>query len=877
MRWSRIAATVLCAAQAVVASNILKIAVVLPVSDEPYLRDTAFKGVQLAASEINNDTDFLQNVQIDVQLFDDMGKPSEVIAQAYRIVDLGYNAVIGEEYSSMSRYLAYALSSHGIFQCSAWSTSPSLSDKTEFPTFFRVTPDDNAQGLVMLEFVRTMGWSNAAVLASSDSYAQGIADILVSSSAAYGIKLSSVLSFSTQDQDGVAAKIQRLQETGARIVFLLCADVTETLIVTRALKEAEMLGPEFVYIGGDAMASVLTAENIMAGDVDNLQGLFTTSPREYSNHTRSFEERFSAFNGSAPFQQSDCEGCASHYDALYAIAYGYKNQMTKGAPAATIVNNALFKGLNLTIADFVTYPPFEGAQQTISFTPQGDVSTANFRISNLVGDSQVDIATTAGGSALRFVAGTQPTFYGGGTDTPKDMVTLKDDVVGFRKPAAAVIIALVTAMAGLVAVSIPTLFIFRTHQILKPVSPEFMAIAALGMLICLGSIYVDSVETPTETSCNAQIALLAVGFGNVVGSILVKLVRLYRIFDNRIAGRQMLNTQKLLLGSGAIIAGELLLIIIWWSAFPLQAIERQDILNQRRYYECQSNNSKGQLALSTLMFLYNAALVCACCYLAFSTRNIYSAFNEAKAIGVAIYNILFCVIIVLLISYMGSSTSMFLLWTVRTVVILFAVVVTYSAVIGRFLWALLLKKDPATYGLKNGSQSGSMGNATNTRSVARALNNINNSGKDLGSGSRTQPRKPAKPITASVKTTVLHVRGASSITTSQWRKFNVSLIAHPVSLLILIKDKDPSKTLALPIAGMSATIEGKGIFKIAYPKGALDFQTETDMDASEWVAIIDTVRASNGETSQASKPKEEQKEVHGDYKIVETIADDDNV
>ncbi|KAJ3155880.1 hypothetical protein HDU89_005438 [Geranomyces variabilis] len=840
---------------------VIKVAVVLPYGTEPYLTDTAFAGVQMAVEEINANTSMLPGLILQADPFDDNSTPALVISQAYSVIQQGYSAVIGEEYSSLSMTLNYALSTQKIFQCSAWSTSPLLSDKENFPTFFRVTPDDNAQGLVMLQFVKQMGWKNAAVLASTDSYSQGISDVLVSSASNYEIKLLAVAAYTAgaKDTENLVGKIQRLQDVGARIVFLLCADTDETVAVHRSLRDQGVLGAEYVYIGGDAMRSVTANADLAAEDLVNLQGLVTTSPQEYSDHTETFKQKFSARNGSAPFDQENCEGCASHYDAMWALAYGFQNVMLKhGQTPAQMAGNA-WLNLNLNVTQFLDFPTFEGATQTLSWYPNGDVSTTSFRISNIVGANQIDIATSNGPLNVAFTPGVKITFYGGGNTAPLDYPTFTDDVVGFRNPMYGILHAVIALFLGVLAASIPVLWVNRNSTVLRPVSPVFLALACCGMALCLGSIYVDAVAETTSASCNGFVAMLAVGFGTVVGSILVKLFRLWRIFDNPVAGRQVFSTTKLLIGSGLIVCGELIIIAIWWGAFPLKATEISDLSARRRYFKCESDNSHGQTALTAVLFIYNAALIVICCYFAFATRNIYSAFNEAKAIGIAIYNILFCIIITGIVSFMGSTTVA-MSFIIRTIVVLFAVIVTWIAVVGRFIYALVLKIDPEKFGLRDGSGSTSAsGSGPASMSMSGKLNSM-----------ARKTSRPTKPLMAPVKIGTLHCRGSSAVTTSQWRKFNIALSGAPVGQLTIIKESDPSKSLALPLATLSV-INCDQFFKISYPKGMLTFQGE------DFAAWAEAIQAAKDGLDGKPKPRIDDGSGYQVLKTTEDVNDDISV
>lgn len=148
-----------------------------------------------------------------------------------------------------------------------------------------------------------------------------------------------------------------------------------------------------------------------------------------------------------------------------------------------------------------------------------------FHVLNIVNDQYVEVARGQTGE-LKITK--PPTFFSGSTVPPLDTPQLQDELIGYSKAGPAVIIAITSILAIVITISMPLLGLFRNHAILKPVSPMFMAFSALGMLVCLLTIYVDAIRIPNKVSCNAYMALMALGFGTVVGGIFVKLRRLYK-------------------------------------------------------------------------------------------------------------------------------------------------------------------------------------------------------------------------------------------------------------------------------------------------------------------------------------------------------------
>lgn len=65
------------------------------------------------------------------------------------------------------------------FQVSFGSTSPALSDRTEFPLFYRTVAPDSSHNPARIAFVRRFGWDTVAALSQNeDAYSLALNDLV---------------------------------------------------------------------------------------------------------------------------------------------------------------------------------------------------------------------------------------------------------------------------------------------------------------------------------------------------------------------------------------------------------------------------------------------------------------------------------------------------------------------------------------------------------------------------------------------------------------------------------------------------------------------------------------------------------------------------
>ncbi|XP_029435597.1 extracellular calcium-sensing receptor-like [Rhinatrema bivittatum] len=137
-----------------------------------------------AIEDINQEKTFLQNVTLGFQLYDSCvslmrslwgtvwmltGKDRPVLNyQCQSQVLLA--AIVGESQSTISISMARLLGLYRYPQISYLSSSPLLSDKFQFPSFFRTLPSDVIQALGQAQLVTHLGWTWVGVLSTKDDY-----------------------------------------------------------------------------------------------------------------------------------------------------------------------------------------------------------------------------------------------------------------------------------------------------------------------------------------------------------------------------------------------------------------------------------------------------------------------------------------------------------------------------------------------------------------------------------------------------------------------------------------------------------------------------------------------------------------------------------
>ncbi|XP_048121046.1 extracellular calcium-sensing receptor-like [Alosa alosa] len=139
--------------------------------------------MRLAVEEINNSKDLLPNHTLGYKIFDSCATP--VTAQRAVLAVLNGEdsrentmcsgtspllAIIGESGSSQSIVVSRTLQPFRIPMISYFSTCSCLSDRTQFPTFFRVVPSDDYQVKAVAQLLKHFGWTWIGVVTEDHDY-----------------------------------------------------------------------------------------------------------------------------------------------------------------------------------------------------------------------------------------------------------------------------------------------------------------------------------------------------------------------------------------------------------------------------------------------------------------------------------------------------------------------------------------------------------------------------------------------------------------------------------------------------------------------------------------------------------------------------------
>uniref|UniRef100_A0A8C4RXI2 Extracellular calcium-sensing receptor-like n=1 Tax=Erpetoichthys calabaricus TaxID=27687 RepID=A0A8C4RXI2_ERPCA len=138
-----------------------------------------------AIEQINNRTDILPNVSLGYKIYDTCSTVSMAIKAAMALMSgageaqsstlpcsqqSSIHAIIGQTASSPTIGIATLVGQFNIPVISHFATCACLSNRKEFPTFFRTIPSDYYQSRALAQLVRHFGWTWVGTIRSDNDY-----------------------------------------------------------------------------------------------------------------------------------------------------------------------------------------------------------------------------------------------------------------------------------------------------------------------------------------------------------------------------------------------------------------------------------------------------------------------------------------------------------------------------------------------------------------------------------------------------------------------------------------------------------------------------------------------------------------------------------
>eukprot|EP00079_Xenopus_tropicalis_P023368 XP_012815732.1 PREDICTED: extracellular calcium-sensing receptor-like [Xenopus tropicalis] len=251
-----------------------------------------FQAMRFALDEINKSPTLLPNVTLGFYVYDSCAHlRKEQEGTLWMLTGMNKTvpnyccqewprlaAVLGHSVSTYSILMAHVLGLYRYPQISHYSTSSSLSDRSQFPSFFRTVPSDAFQSRGLAHLLLYFGWTWVGLVGMGSDYGQQGVYLITQEL----IKAGACVAFtgfilSDHDDKNVPYLTRIIKESTARVILVFAPDIYVAALLDELLKQ-NLSGKTFVASEAWSISSMLSAEKYSPVLTGVIGFTFSSSP-----------------------------------------------------------------------------------------------------------------------------------------------------------------------------------------------------------------------------------------------------------------------------------------------------------------------------------------------------------------------------------------------------------------------------------------------------------------------------------------------------------------------------------------------------------------------------------------------------------------------
>ncbi|EDW87173.1 gamma-aminobutyric acid type B receptor subunit 2 isoform X1 [Drosophila yakuba] len=538
--------------------------------------------------------------------------------------------LLGSACSEVTESLAKVVPYWNIVQVSFGSTSPALSDRREFPYFYRTVAPDSSHNPARIAFIRKFGWGTVTTFSQNEEVHSLAVNNLVTELEAANISCAATITFAATD---FKEQLLLLRETDTRIIIGSFSQELAPQILCEAYR-LRMFGADYAWILHESMGApwwpdqrtacsnhelqlavenliVVSTHNSIVGNNVSYSGLnnhmFNSQLRKqsaqfhgqdglgsgsgsrisiaapHSDSRRRRRRGLGGMSGGHLFPEAISQYAPQTYDAVWAIALALR-----AAEEHWRRNEEQSKldGFDYTRSDMaweflqqMGKLHFLGVSGPVSFSgPDRVGTTAFYQIQRGLLEPVALYYPATDALDFRCPRCRPVKWHSGQVPIAKRVFKLR---VATIAPLAFYTIATLSSVGIALAIAFLAFNLhFRKLKAIKLSSPKLSNITAVGCIFVYATVILlgldhstlPSAEDSFATVCTARVYLLSAGFSLAFGSMFAKTYRVHRIFTRTgsVFKDKMLQDIQLILLVGGLLLVDALLVTLWVVTDPME-------------------------------------------------------------------------------------------------------------------------------------------------------------------------------------------------------------------------------------------------------------------------------------------------------------------
>ncbi|KAF3707814.1 Gamma-aminobutyric acid type B receptor subunit 1 [Channa argus] len=616
---------------------------------------------QMALDLVNKRVDILPDYELELIHYDSMCDPGEATKLLY---DLLYTEpikiVLMPGCSSVSTLVAEAARMWNLIVLSYGSSSPALSNRQRFPTFFRTHPSATLHNPTRVQLFQKWKWTKIATIQQTTEVFTSTLDDLEERVKEAGIEISVRQSFLTDP----AVAVKNLKRQDARIIVGLFYETEARKVFCEVYKE-KLYGKKYVWflIGWyadnwfkindpsinctveqmtEAVEGHVTTEIVMLNP-ETVRGASNLTSQEF------LAQLMSKLGGKNPEETGGFQEAPLAYDAVWALALALNKTVGPLKAKGHQLEDFNYNNRDITseIYRAMNTSSFEGVSGHVVFDAQGS-RMAWTLIEQLQGAYRLHYAN------LIPVCYTEFALYCSGPPADQTVVIEEFRYLSQKLFVSVSVFAGLGILLGIVCL---TFNIYNSNvRYIQNSQPYLNNMTAVGCMLALAAIFplgIDGLHVQRRqfpVICQFRLWLLGLGFSLAYGSMFTKIWWVHTVFtkkDEKKDKRKHLEPWKLYATVGVLLGIDILSLMIWQIVDPLHITVEKftreapkgdlDVLIQPLLEHCSSEKMNTWLGV---VYGYKGLLLLLGIFLAYETKSISTEkINDHRAVGMAIYNV----------------------------------------------------------------------------------------------------------------------------------------------------------------------------------------------------------------------------------------------
>ncbi|XP_059966082.1 gamma-aminobutyric acid type B receptor subunit 1 isoform X3 [Mesoplodon densirostris] len=587
--------------------------------------------VEMALEDVNSRRDILPDYELKLIHHDSKCDPGQATKYLYELL---YNdpikIILMPGCSSVSTLVAEAARMWNLIVLSYGSSSPALSNRQRFPTFFRTHPSATLHNPTRVKLFEKWGWKKIATI-------QQTTEVFTSRQDA---RIIVGLFYETEARK-VFCEVYKERLFGKKYVWFLIGWYADNWF--------KIYDPSInctVDEMTEAVEGHITTEIVM---------LNPANTRSISNMTsQEFVEKLTKRLKRHPEETGGFQEAPLAYDAIWALALALNK--TSGGGGRSGVRLEDFNYNNQTITDQIyramNSSSFEGVSGHVVFDASGS-RMAWTLIEQLQGGSYKKIGYYD--STKDDLSWSKTDKWIGGSPPADQTLVIK--TFRFLSQKLFISVSVLSSLGIVLAVVCLSFNIYNSHvRYIQNSQPNLNNLTAVGCSLALAAVFPLGLDgyhigrSQFPFVCQARLWLLGLGFSLGYGSMFTKIWWVHTVFtkkEEKKEWRKTLEPWKLYATVGLLVGMDVLTLAIWQIVDPLHRTietfakeEPKEDIDVSILPQLEHCSSKKMNTWLGIFYGYKGLLLLLGIFLAYETKSVSTEkINDHRAVGMAIYNV----------------------------------------------------------------------------------------------------------------------------------------------------------------------------------------------------------------------------------------------